>query len=217
MEQYGDALAAMRPAAKPRMAACRARIEEAWWRRDQIREPDYPEAHALCVRPRVEASRGSSCLVPIPSDRGAPIWKSIQNMAAVMDVDKAELALFERQMEDLGMLMTALGETHGAEIFGLGPRRFDLRSSTALDLRTGYDFNKEGGHSSSSNIHVAPPGTVKCPRLGSRAVALGPPGLHTTAREFHEKTPKRGKKERKIVAGEGKKARNFGLPPFGPP
>ena len=51
---------------------------------------------------------------------------------------------------ELGILMTALGqtETHVAEIFGPGrftvrARRFDLRPGTAMDLRTGYDFNKE--------------------------------------------------------------------------
>ncbi len=47
-------------------------------------------------------------------------------------------------------------------------------------------------------------------------------GPHTTARELqtrtfqgsgHERTPKR-EERKKIVAGEGKKARNFGPPPF---
>ena len=48
------------------------------------------------------------------------------------------------------MLMTALGqtETHVAKIFGPGwftvrARRFDLRPSAAMGLRTGYDFNME--------------------------------------------------------------------------
>ena len=71
----------------------------------------------------------------------------------------------------------------------------------------------------------------------------GPPGLHTTVRELQTCTferpgasnttkipredPQRGKKRTNFVAGEGKKARNFGLPkiraptlrasPFGPP
>ena len=71
-------------------------------------------------------------------------------MAADMDVDKAVWAVFERHVVDLGMSMTALGqtETHLADIFGPGwftvrTRRFDLRLSTAWDLRTGYDFNME--------------------------------------------------------------------------
>ena len=59
-------------------------------------------------------------------------------------------------------------------------------------------------------------------------------GSHTTARElqtctfqgpcaskttpkFHEKTPKREKKERKLWREREKKARNFGPPPFGAP
>ena len=56
-------------------------------------------------------------------------------------------------------------------------------------------------------------------------------GLHTTAREpkrahfeglgahqkFHEKTSKRGKKERKIVAGEAKNAKFWAPHPSGPP
>ena len=48
------------------------------------------------------------------------------------------------------MLMAPLGqtETHVAEIFCPGrftvrARRFDLRPCTAMDLRGGYDFNKE--------------------------------------------------------------------------
>ena len=48
------------------------------------------------------------------------------------------------------MLMTALGQTekHVDEIVGPGlftvrVRRFDLRPGTAMDLRTGCDFNKE--------------------------------------------------------------------------
>ena len=71
-------------------------------------------------------------------------------MAADMDVDKADWAVFERHVEDLGTLMTALGltETHVAEISGAGrftvrAHRFDLRPGTAWDLRTGYDFNLE--------------------------------------------------------------------------
>ena len=67
-----------------------------------------------------------------------------------VDVEKADWALFERQVGELGLLMTALGqaETHVAEIFGLGrfsvrARRFDSRPGKASHLRTGYDFNKE--------------------------------------------------------------------------
>ena len=58
-------------------------------------------------------------------------------------------ALLEDRWEGLGMLMNALGqiETHAAEIFVPGrftvrARCFDLRPGTAMDLRTGYDFNK---------------------------------------------------------------------------
>ena len=64
-------------------------------------------------------------------------------------------------------------------------------------------------------------GTMKCARLGSRAVetpaAFGPPAIHTTARElqtcppkFHERTPKREKKERNLWREREKKERNFG-------
>ena len=73
-----------------------------------------------------------------------------KDMTADLDVDRPDKTSFERQVEELGMLMTALGqpETHVAEIFERGrftvrAPRFDLRPSTALDLRTGYDVNKE--------------------------------------------------------------------------
>ena len=67
-----------------------------------------------------------------------------------IDIDPADWTLFEAQVEEFGMLLSALGETgaHIAEVFGPGrftsrARRFDLRPGTAMDLRTGYDFNKE--------------------------------------------------------------------------
>ena len=74
-----------------------------------------------------------------------------------------------------------------------------------------------------------------CVRGGCVCVCLcvGPPGLHTTTRELQtctfertgasnttkipRKRPKERGKQNKTVAGEGKKARNFGPPPFGPP
>ena len=65
---------------------------------------------------------------------------AVEDMAADVGIE----ALLERQVEELGKLMTALGqtETHVAEIFGprrftVRARRFDLRPCTALDLRTG--------------------------------------------------------------------------------
>ena len=68
---------------------------------------------------------------------------SVVDMAADMDIE-------EKQVEELGMLMTALGqsETVVAAIFGPGwftvrARRFHMRPGTVMDLRAGHDFNKE--------------------------------------------------------------------------
>ena len=81
--------------------------------------------------------------VPMAMPIDAP---AVVDMAGDMDIK----ALLEKQVGELGMLMTALGqtETHVAEIsapgrFTVGARRFDLRPGTAMDLRTGFDFNKE--------------------------------------------------------------------------
>ena len=79
-------------------------------------------------------------------------WRCLLTLPAVVDMagDMDIKALLEKQVGELGMLMTALGqtETHVAEIsapgrFTVGARRFDLRPGTAMDLRTGFDFNKE--------------------------------------------------------------------------
>ena len=157
--------ARLNTAAKPRTAACRARVEEAMTgdeigrarlaetllRRDKRRELDDPENESAGVRRLIEqgasssighrASAPESVPMAIPNDVPAVV-----DMAADTDIE----ALLEKQVGELGMLMTALGqtETHVAEIFGPGrftvrARRFDLRPGTAMDLRTGYHFNKE--------------------------------------------------------------------------
>ena len=129
----------------------RARLAETLLRRDKRREPDDLEIEAPGVRRRVEGGASSSSGHTATAPESVPVAMPVDvpyvvDMAADMDIE----ALLEKQVEELGMLMTALGqtETHVAEIFSPGrftvrARCFDLRSGTAMDLRTGYDFNRE--------------------------------------------------------------------------
>ena len=129
----------------------RARLAETLLRRDKRREPDDLEIEAPGVRRRVEGGASSSSGQTATAPEFVPVAMPVDvpyvvDMAADMDIE----ALLEKQVEELGMLMTALcqTETHVAEIFSPGrftvrARCFDLRSGTAMDLRTGYDFNSD--------------------------------------------------------------------------
>ena len=92
-------------------------MAETLLRRDQKREPEDPETEAPGVRRRVEGasfSRGHRAAAPEPLPLVMPIEvPAVEDMAADMDVE----ALFERQVEDLGLLMAALRqtETHVAD------------------------------------------------------------------------------------------------------
>ena len=129
----------------------RARLAETLWRNDKRREPDDPETEITGVRRRIEkgafypsghrAADVESVPVTMPIDVPAVV-----NMGDSMNIE----ALLERQFGELSVLVAALGqtETHVAEIFRPGrftvrARRLDFRPGTAMDLRTGYDFNKE--------------------------------------------------------------------------
>ena len=115
--------------AQPHRAACRARIEEAMtgdeigrarlaetlWRRDKRREPDDPEIEAPGVRRRVEGGASSSSGHRAAALESVPMAMPIDvpafvDVAADMDIE----ALLEKQVGELGMLMTASGqaETH---------------------------------------------------------------------------------------------------------
>ena len=141
----------------------RARLSETMLRRDKRRPLEDPETELPFMRRRIEASASSSSaasgplpavptasvVIPSASSQSPEVFED-KEMAADMDVDRADWTSFERQVGELGMLMTALGqtETRVAEFlepgrFTVRARRFDLRPDVALDLRTGYFFSKE--------------------------------------------------------------------------
>ena len=102
------------------------------------------------MRRRVEGasfSRGHRAAAPEPLPLVMPIEvPAVEDMAADMDVE----ALLERQVEDLGMLMIALRqtETHVADfrtgtVQLCGHDALTYGPGTALNLRTGCDFNRE--------------------------------------------------------------------------
>ena len=104
----------------------RARSAETLLRRDQRRPLEDPENELPVMRRRVEASASSSSAAPgplptVPTASVVIPSASIQSpevfldkeMTADMDVDRADWTSFDREVGELGMLMTVLGQTEG--------------------------------------------------------------------------------------------------------